>query len=100
MVHEHNGQRGYRVIVSESTRSRLKVLILEADQTGFRDQFLATLAHFMARLQDDPHDVGEPMYHYAHLDSVHCVALRDRVKIHFSIHEHLPVVWLTDIDIV
>lgn len=97
--HEGNGEaRVYRVIVSGKVREHVYKLKEVAKDAGIKDLFLSTLRSLVQRLRTDPHQVGEPLRRVGKF-LVH-IALLNQIKLEFGIHEELPLVWITEIDLV
>ncbi|MFO0966605.1 MAG: hypothetical protein U0793_13610 [Gemmataceae bacterium] len=89
----------YRVVLSGTLQERTHELHERARLLGLADDFLASLKALVTRLKASPQEVGEPLYRAAALGMIIHAVIRPPLVMHFAIHETLPIVWITKLDL-
>lgn len=73
-------------------RSQLKAIVAVAGQTDSEDSVAAALRVIRDRLESDPGEFGEPLYHVASLRmSIRCAAVAP-LYVEYGLHDEKPVV--------
>jgi hypothetical protein len=95
MTSQGNGQPiRYKVDYSGNLKKTIKDLHHRAAEQGKGQQFVDALLIILERLSDDPHNVGEPLFHYHFLNSVFHHAIFPPLVVEFIINQNQHLVVL------
>ena len=84
----------YNVHISGQTQSALQQLHLQARAAGRSKRFLAAVQQIIERLQNEPLNLGEPLYGLPALQLLVCQAVVDFVVVDYAVHEERPLVFI------
>jgi hypothetical protein len=89
-----NGERRYQIGFSGVIAEAIRQLQRQATREGRGPEFLDALRTIVERLQDNPVEVGEPLYRLPVLRmNVRCVLIRP-LYIDFAVCEDRPLVFI------
>jgi len=84
----------YAVHAVGKVAKRIQQLQRRAERQGRGAQFLVALKHIYEQLQQDPNNIGEPLYRLSKLRlHVRTCSVRPLV-VDFAVHDELPLVFL------
>jgi hypothetical protein len=88
-----NGEkRRYRVLGSEQVVQALRAFQVQAANEGRGEDALAAIRKIIKQLQENPHEVGEPLYRLPSLRMQICSVTVRPLVVGFGICEDRPIV--------
>ena len=84
----------YRIVTSDQTKALVKLLHKEAMGLGNGQQFLDALLTISNRLQRDPLEFGEPLYHLPALQLQVFHAVWQRLSVDYDVHAERRLVFI------
>jgi hypothetical protein len=98
MTSQGNGQpRLYDVRLSEQIKERVKVLHAQIAARGEGKRFVAAFRQIVERLQKDPQEFGEPLFHLPALHLIVRQAVIAPLVVEYGLHEERPLVFIRDV---
>ena len=92
---EHpNGRRSYEIHGSGVIAEAVREIQRRAEREGRGLRVLTALRILKDRLQQDPNEVGEPLYRLAALRLQVRTVVIGPLLVHFAVHEARPLVFL------
>ena len=80
-------QRIYRIIISEKIKKAIRKDYRQAVQAGRGQQYLASLRAIYDRLQNDPKNFGETLFHHPALKLIVLKAVVAPIAVIYGVHE-------------
>jgi hypothetical protein len=85
----------YGVTCIGQSNEQLKALMTQAIRLGKREDLLAAATAITMRLTTDPLQWGDPLYHYRHLELVHCRGVHAPLYVLYAVDERRKLVYVT-----
>ncbi len=87
------GQPRFHVSILESAREDLRAITRLAIQVGQGKLIAAAVRQILTRLENDPREFGEPLYHHHSMEVTVYRGVVSPIYVDFGVHDEKPLVF-------